>query len=68
LAIVGFDNIAFARFCHPPLTTVAQPITELGEKAIELMLGLLADDAQSAAPGRNVTLKGELIVRASSGW
>jgi len=67
LAVVGFDDIAFARFCYPPLTTVAQPIAELGRRAIELMLALLSDDAQSAAPGRNVTLKGELVVRASSG-
>jgi DNA-binding LacI/PurR family transcriptional regulator len=67
LAVVGFDDIAFARFCYPPLTTIAQPIAEMGTKAIELMLALLSGDAQSTVPGRDVTLKGELIVRASSG-
>jgi LacI family transcriptional regulator, repressor for deo operon, udp, cdd, tsx, nupC, and nupG len=67
LAIVGFDDIAFAQYCDPPLTTVAQPIGELGRRAIELMLALLADDAPGAAPGRTVTVRGELIVRASSG-
>lgn len=67
LAIVGFDDIPFAQFCYPPLTTVAQPIAELGRRAIELMLALLSDDASGTAPGRHVTVKGQLIVRASSG-
>ena len=67
LAIVGFDDIAMAQFCHPPLTTIAQPIAELGWRAIKLVLALLADDAAGTAPGRNVTVRGQLIVRASSG-
>jgi DNA-binding LacI/PurR family transcriptional regulator len=64
---VGFDDIDFARFCHPPLTTIAQPIAELGGKAIELMLALLSEEASGTAPGRNITVRGKLIVRASSG-
>ena len=67
LAIVGFDDIVFAQFCDPPLTTIAQPIAGLGRGAIELLLALLSDEAHSTAPGPNVTLKGQLIVRASSG-
>jgi DNA-binding LacI/PurR family transcriptional regulator len=67
LAIVGFDDIAFAQFCHPPLTTIAQPIAELGRQAIELVLALLSEDAQGAASGGNVTIPGRLVVRASSG-
>jgi DNA-binding LacI/PurR family transcriptional regulator len=66
LAIVGFDDIACAQFCHPSLTTVAQPIAELGGRAIELMLALLSDDAHNATPVRNVTIQGQLIVRDSS--
>ena len=67
LAIVGFDDIAWAQYCDPPLTTVAQPMAELGLRAIELMLALLEDDPPGEAPGRHVTGRGELIVRASSG-
>ncbi len=67
LAVVGFDDIAFAQFCHPPLTTIAQPIGEMGTKAIELLLALLSEDAQSIASGSNVTIQGQLVVRASSG-
>jgi LacI family repressor for deo operon, udp, cdd, tsx, nupC, and nupG len=67
LAIVGFDDVVFAQFCHPPLTTIAQPIAEMGRGAIELMLALLSDEGRSELPGPNVTLKGQLTVRASSG-
>ncbi len=67
LAIVGFDDIAFAQFCHPPLTTIAQPIEEMGRKAIELVLALLSEGVPVAATGRNVTIQGQLVVRGSSG-
>jgi LacI family repressor for deo operon, udp, cdd, tsx, nupC, and nupG len=67
LAVVGFDDIAFAQLCHPSLTTIAQPIAELGRRAVERMLVLLSEDAHSAAPGRNVTIEGQLVVRESSG-
>jgi LacI family transcriptional regulator/LacI family repressor for deo operon, udp, cdd, tsx, nupC, and nupG len=67
LAIVGFDDIAFARFAHPSLTTIAQPMAELGQGAMEMVLALLADDVGSELPVTDVTIKGRLIVRASSG-
>ena len=33
LSVVGFDDISYARWCGPPLTTVQQPITEMGATA-----------------------------------
>ncbi len=38
IAVVGFDDIADAEMSYPPLTTVRQPIYELGERAVELLL------------------------------
>ncbi len=67
LAIAGFDDIVFAQFCRPPLTTIAQPIAALGRGAIDLMQALLSDEGPGELPGPNVTLKGQLTVRASSG-
>lgn len=67
LAVVGFDDIVFAQFCHPPLTTITQPIAAMGQGAIDLMRALLSDEGHSALPGPDVTLKGQLTVRASSG-
>lgn len=67
LAVVGFDDVVFARFCRPSLTTIAQPIAALGRGAIDLMQALLSDEGCGQLPGPNVTLKGQLIARASSG-
>lgn len=36
--IVGFDNIVFAQYLDPPLTTVQQPTTEMGRHAAQLMI------------------------------
>jgi DNA-binding LacI/PurR family transcriptional regulator len=67
LAVVGFDDIAFAQLAHPPLTTVAQPMAELGEGAVEMVLQLMTDDAEAEMPVTDVTVQGRLVVRASSG-
>jgi DNA-binding LacI/PurR family transcriptional regulator len=67
LAIVGFDDITFAQFAHPSLTTVAQPVAKLGRGAMEMVLTLLSDGDRSELPVTNVTVRGRLIVRASSG-
>jgi LacI family repressor for deo operon, udp, cdd, tsx, nupC, and nupG len=67
LAIVGFDDIAFALLSHPRLTTIAQPMAELGEGAVEMVLQLLTDDVEAEMPVTDVTVQGRLVVRASSG-
>jgi DNA-binding LacI/PurR family transcriptional regulator len=67
LAIVGFDDIPFARFVHPALTTIAQPVAQLGQGAIEMMLALLSDDAPSEQSVTDVQVRGRLVIRASSG-
>lgn len=62
-AIVGFDDIRFAEFMDPPLSTVRQPTREIGEAAMKLMIGLLEDEPVEA---RELILPHELIVRAST--
>ena len=59
LAIVGYDDIPFAATASVPLTTIRQPVQELARHAIRLI---------STAPARpeHVTLKPELVVRAST--
>ena len=64
LALVGFDDFPWADVFRPRLTTVAQPLYELGHAAAELLL------QQVASPGaqpRRVLLSGTLVVRDSSG-
>jgi DNA-binding LacI/PurR family transcriptional regulator len=38
ISIVGFDDIAFASLCEPPLTTVCSPRVEIGRRAIEALI------------------------------
>jgi LacI family transcriptional regulator len=69
VSIVGFDDIPFAALANPPLTTVGQPIRQLGEQAAELLLrviedGLVSTMNETALP--NVLVPNELIVRGST--
>lgn len=64
LAIVGFDDVELASYTIPPLTTVAQPTDEMGQKAVEMLLGAVKDKRH---PRQSTILKAELVVRASSG-
>jgi DNA-binding LacI/PurR family transcriptional regulator len=41
VAVIGFDDIALASYCDPPLTTVRQPIAEIGRSMARAMLRLL---------------------------
>ncbi|HTR06609.1 MAG TPA: LacI family DNA-binding transcriptional regulator [Paraburkholderia sp.] len=62
VAVVGFDDIALAAQIDPPLTTIAQPMRELGETAARLLLRRLADP-RASVPG--VLLPHRLVVRES---
>jgi LacI family repressor for deo operon, udp, cdd, tsx, nupC, and nupG len=63
LSIMGFDDIHYARYMNPPLTTIAQPMRAIGEGTVRLLLQILSDD--SAAPA-SVTLAHTLVVRGST--
>lgn len=63
VAIVGFDNIELADYTTPPLTSVAQPINEIGTVAASLVLARIHDrDREIQRP----VLSTELVVRQSS--
>lgn len=64
VAVIGFDDAPVAAYTDPPLTTVRQPVTDLGRTAARLLLRLLQEG--QAGPLRQ-TLPTELIVRASCG-
>lgn len=46
LSVVGFDDIALAAYCNPPLTTIAQPKHETGELAARLLLQRIAEPSR----------------------
>lgn len=64
LSIVGFDDIRYARYLDPPLTTVRQPMMQIGQTAVRLLLSILR---QTATEARQVTLEHDLVVRGSTG-
>lgn len=63
VSVVGFDDIRFARYCDPPLTTVAQPKGELGREAMNMMLEILTNPG---VPARKRILSTQLVVRGST--
>ena len=65
LSVVGFDDIRFAQHTVPPLTTIAQPMRQIGEGTVRLLLRILVDGEDAEAP-ESVTLPHKLVVRAST--
>lgn len=63
-SVIGFDNIRYAEYCHPSLTTIAQPMTEIGIACMELLLPQL--NGEPMAPATRI-LPHKLIVRGSTG-
>ncbi|MEU5676446.1 LacI family DNA-binding transcriptional regulator [Streptomyces rochei] len=69
VALVGYDDSAIARHMEPPLTSVRQPIEEMGRAMIDLLLNEIADRRPAASRGldrHQVVLATELVERASS--
>ncbi len=68
ISIIGFDNIPYAALANPPLTTVGQPIRQLGEQAADLLLRVIEDGVATVDHNSqpNVLLPNELIVRGST--
>jgi LacI family transcriptional regulator len=63
VAVTGFDDVPVARHLHPPLTTVRQPMQELGANAFDLLYSRIASSARKP----DVVLPVQLIVRESCG-
>ncbi|URX64716.1 LacI family transcriptional regulator [Luteibacter anthropi] len=63
VSVVGFDDIRFARYTSPSLTTIAQPKNALGREAMSMMIELLNDPS---VPSRKRVLSADLVVRGST--
>jgi LacI family repressor for deo operon, udp, cdd, tsx, nupC, and nupG len=64
VSVVGFDDIRFARYMDPPLTTVAQPKGELGREAMSMLIEMLRG---IDVPARKRILPTQLVIRDSTG-
>jgi LacI family transcriptional regulator len=65
MSVVGFDDIPNSRYLPPRgLTTVRQPITQIGEKALEMLVDLVD---RRTKPGAHIQMPMELIIRGTTG-
>lgn len=61
IAVIGFDNISFSNMTNPTLSTVAQPMYEMGKKAASMLINRIkGNDVES------VLMDYELIIREST--
>ncbi len=64
VSVTGFDDIPPAENAHPPLTTLEQPVYDIGKRLCDMLVRLIRgeplDDAQ-------VLLRPTLVVRGSTG-
>ena len=63
IAVVGFDDSVVARHTDPPLTTVHQPIEEIGREMVRLLLAKMDDGEPAEA---EVVLNTRLVIRGSA--
>lgn len=63
LSIVGFDDLASSSFLTPPLTTIRQPMREIGARAVKLLLAII----EHVDVPLQQTLDFSLMLRGSTG-
>jgi LacI family transcriptional regulator, repressor for deo operon, udp, cdd, tsx, nupC, and nupG len=63
IALVGFDDLRFGAFAAPPLTTIRQPTSQIGETAVKMMDAVLH---KRPLEQRKVVLLHELVEREST--
>jgi len=65
MAVAGFDDIPLARYMDPPLSSVKVPISNLGARAVEILLQGIAQ--KNGHPPRRERVATELVIRSSCG-
>jgi DNA-binding LacI/PurR family transcriptional regulator len=64
ISLVGFDGIKIGAYLTPALTTIRQPIIEIGQKAVQQLLSLVESDSPTSSNTRVVT-QPEFVIRES---
>ncbi|BCV22311.1 LacI family DNA-binding transcriptional regulator [Moorella sp. Hama-1] len=66
IAVMGYDNLDMSELMDPPLTTMAQPFYEVGQRAVERLIRLINSKRKSRPTVER--LPSQLLVRASVGY
>jgi len=64
VSVVGIDDIVLAEVVNPSLTTVRQPLSEMTQAAVDIIIGRI--EGKDVGPQHHLTMKPELIVRQST--
>ncbi len=64
VSVTGFDDIPMSEYSHPPLTTIHQPVYQIGAMVCEMLVKLIRGEVSDH---QQVVLKPTLVVRQSSG-
>jgi LacI family transcriptional regulator len=63
IAVIGYDDLPLAAYATPPLSSVHQPISDMGANAVRLLI----EQIKGQGPVTSVRLPARLVVRESSG-
>ena len=64
IAVIGFDDVPLAAYFRPTLTTIRQPIYDIGKKLSQILIEIIKGEEPVE---RQIILRPELVVRESSG-
>jgi len=64
VGVIGFDDIPSAAYCRPPLTTIRQPMYEIGTRLCRMLIQIIEGEEPEE---RQVVLPPTLVVRESCG-
>jgi len=67
IALVSFDDIELFEFNYPPITAISQPVEDIGEKAVEILIEQIKSQKQKTISYKQVVLPTNLKVRKSCG-
>jgi LacI family transcriptional regulator len=62
MSVIGFDDVTYSAQMSPPLTTIHQPLVEMGKTAVNMLLRLIAGEQLES---NHVELSTSLVVRKS---
>jgi DNA-binding LacI/PurR family transcriptional regulator len=67
ISVAGFDDLFFSSYLRPSLTTIGQPMREMGERAMSLLLDMIPLTRNGKAPQKtNEVIPGALMIREST--
>jgi LacI family transcriptional regulator, galactose operon repressor len=66
VSVIGFDDIPWAAFHTPSLTTVRQPLQKMGQIAAETVISMIEHDSEQQHPSE-IAIEPTLVVRESTG-